>query len=149
VEVSRLADTVTPAERSQVMARVKSTGSKAELRVRRALHRSGLRYRLHRRDLPGTPDLVLPRLRTVIFMHGCFWHRHPGCKRASTPASNIDYWTRKFERNVARDASVQQQLRAMGWIPIIVWECETSPTQLAELSAAIRRQTPSDLHPRS
>ena len=92
--------------------------------VRRLLHALGYRFRIHRKDLPGTPDIVLPKYRTVIFVHGCFWHHHEGCKAASTPASNIDFWQTKFRRNQERDAQVKAQLESMGWKVIVIWECE-------------------------
>jgi DNA mismatch endonuclease (patch repair protein) len=117
-------DKVSPQERSRVMAQVKGKNTEPEKRVRSLLHKNGFRFRFHRKDLPGAPDIVLPKKKTVIFVHGCFWHRHPGCKRASTPASNMDYWTRKFARNQARDADNQARLTSLGWRVIIVWECE-------------------------
>ncbi|MDR1920342.1 MAG: very short patch repair endonuclease, partial [Candidatus Adiutrix sp.] len=103
-----------------------------EKRVRSLLHRLGFRFRLHRRDLPGAPDIVLPKKRTVIFVHGCFWHRHPGCARASRPASNQAYWDRKFARNQARDAANQARLTSFGWRVIIIWECELKDMDLLE-----------------
>ncbi len=115
-------DKISPKERSRVMARVKSRNTGPEKRVRSLLHKNGLRFRLHRKDLPGAPDIVLPKKKTVIFVHGCFWHRHPGCKRASTPASNVEYWNGKFARNRARDADNQARLTSLGWRVIVVWE---------------------------
>lgn len=118
-------DRLTPEKRSWLMSRVKAKDTSAEMRVRRVVHSLGLRYRLHRRDLPGSPDLVLPKHRVVILVHGCFWHRHPGCKRASTPKSRIRYWQEKFERNVARDRQALADLRKLGWSVLVIWECET------------------------
>lgn len=106
------------------MSRVKQANTAPEMRVRRILHRNGLRFRLHRRDLPGTPDIVLPSRRTVIFVHGCFWHRHQGCSRASIPTTNPERWRLKFERNVARDGEASAALQELGWTVLIVWECE-------------------------
>ncbi|KFC50898.1 hypothetical protein DK37_05285 [Halomonas sp. SUBG004] len=103
--------------------RQKNTG--AEVLTRRLLHGLGLRFRLHRKELPGSPDVVLPKHETVIFVHGCYWHRHPGCKYASTPKTNQDFWLNKFQRNVERDARNEEALRALGWRVLIVWECET------------------------
>lgn len=117
-------DKVSPQERSKVMAQVKGKNTVPERRVRSLLHKNGFRFRLHRKDLPGAPDIVLPKKKTVVFVHGCFWHRHPGCKRASTPTSNVDYWNNKFARNLARDADNQARLTSLGWQVIIVWECE-------------------------
>lgn len=107
------------------MSRVASKDTSAEMRVRQIAHSLGLRFRLHRRDLPGSPDLVFPRYKIALFVHGCFWHRHPGCKKASMPKSHIDYWLEKFEQNTARDRTAMEELERMGWRPAIVWECET------------------------
>lgn len=116
--------------------RQKNTG--AELLTRRLLHALGLRFRLHRKDLPGSPDVVLPKHQTVIFIHGCYWHRHPGCKYASTPKTNQDFWLPKFQRNVERDARKEEALRALGWRVLIVWECETR--DLSKLEYRLRRE---------
>jgi len=120
-----LVDHITLERRSWLMSRVKSGNTSPEMRVRRAAYALGLRFRLHRKDLPGRPDLVFPKHATVIFVHGCFWHRHPGCSKASTPKSRIEYWTRKFEANVARDKAVAQELQQLGWRVLTIWECET------------------------
>ena len=117
-------DRLTPERRSWLMSRVKAKDSLAEIRVRRTVHSLGLRYRLHRRDLPGTPDLVFPKYRVALFIHGCFWHRHAGCKKATTPKSRIRFWQNKFDRNMARDRKVASDLRALGWTVKIIWECE-------------------------
>ena len=117
-------DTFSPAERSRVMARVKSKNTAPELAVRRLVHGMGYRFRLHDAALPGRPDLALRRLRTVVFVHGCFWHRHSRCKRATTPSSRTEYWVRKFARNKTRDADNRKALRKLGWRVIVVWECE-------------------------
>lgn len=118
-------DVLTPEQRSRNMRAIKSCNTAPELIVRRVLHSMGFRYRLHRRDLPGKPDLVLPRHRVVIFVHGCFWHRHQ-CKNGRViPASRTDFWTNKFARNVERDRKVIKTLRQSGWRVLIVWECQT------------------------
>lgn len=117
-------DMFTADERSRVMSRVKNKDTRPELMVRSLLHRMGYRFRLHRRDLPGSPDIVLPRHRTVIFVHGCFWHRHPGCRRATTPKNNHEYWERKFNRNKDRDEKANAALEERGWKVLTVWECE-------------------------
>ncbi len=117
-------DTVTPEKRSWTMAQVKGRNTGPEKAVRSLLHQLGYRFRLQRSDLPGKPDIVLPKFKTVLFVHGCFWHRHPGCKRATTPASNRDYWDKKFARTVARDAKNERELADMGWRVLVVWECE-------------------------
>jgi len=107
------------------MARIRGKDTKPELLVRSLLHRMGYRFRLYRKDLPGTPDIVLPRLRTVVFVHGCFWHRHKDCKGTSTPKTHVDFWEAKFKRNVERDSRNRRDLRRLGWRYIVVWECET------------------------
>jgi DNA mismatch endonuclease (patch repair protein) len=120
--------------RSALMSRVKGKNTRPELIVRRLVHKLGYRYRLHRRDLPGSPDIVLPRGRKVIFVHGCFWHRHPGCPRASTPKTREAFWESKLSGNVKRDAAAQLALEAAGWKVLVVWECETrSVCQLKDM----------------
>ena len=106
------------------MSRIKSQDTMPELQVRSALHRLGYRFRLHRKDLPGTPDIVLPKYQTVIFVHGCFWHQHPGCRKATIPKTNSDKWRKKLNRNIERDRQAIEQLEALGWRVKIVWECQ-------------------------
>lgn len=117
-------DSVRPEKRSWIMAQVKGRDTGPEKTVRSLLHHLGYRFRLQRKDLPGKPDIVLPRFKTALFVHGCFWHRHPGCKRATTPTSSTDYWNAKFSRTMARDAQNKKDLEALGWRVLIVWECE-------------------------
>ncbi|MFL6846330.1 MAG: very short patch repair endonuclease [Allosphingosinicella sp.] len=112
-------------DRSRLMANVRRADTKPEIAVRRVAHALGYRFRLHRRDLPGTPDLVFPRLRKIVFVHGCFWHRHAGCKRASSPKTRTAFWEEKFSRNVDRDRKNIADLEARGWSCEIVWECQT------------------------
>ena len=112
--------------RSSLMSRVRGKHTKPEMSVRRLLHGMGYRFRLHRRDLPGSPDIVFPSKRVVVFVHGCFWHRHEGCRRTSDPKTRIEFWQAKFARNVERDAKNQALLEAAGWKVVIVWECETT-----------------------
>ncbi|RPV49028.1 very short patch repair endonuclease [Pseudomonas aeruginosa] len=119
-----MTDFLSPAERSDRMSRIRGKDTQPELALRKVLHKLGLRYRLHGAALPGKPDLVFPRYRTVVFVHGCFWHRHAGCNIASTPKSNTPFWLEKFEKNIARDARVAAQLEADGWRVLVVWECE-------------------------
>lgn len=119
-----MVDHVSPAVRSRIMASVKSYGTKPETAVRRALHRLGYRFRLHRRDLPGKPDLAFVAKRKVIFINGCFWHLHKGCPRANIPKSNVEYWAMKLERNRLRDAENIAYLRNLGWDAYTLWECE-------------------------
>lgn len=110
---------------SERMRRVRQRDTAPELKVRRALHRLGLRFRLHRRDLPGSPDIVLPKLRTAIFVHGCFWHRHQNCPRTTTPKTRTRFWSDKFEDNMNRDKRNTVALERSGWRVAIIWECET------------------------
>lgn len=135
-----MTDFLTPSQRSARMSRIRGKNTKPELALRKSLHKLGLRYRLHCADLPGKPDLVLPRYRTVIFVHGCFWHRHAGCKIATTPKSNTSFWLEKFEKNVARDAQTIAELHSMGWTVLIVWECELNSTDKLEKTASYLHQ---------
>ena len=114
------------------MARVRGRDTKPEMVVRGTLHAMGLRFRLFRRDLPGRPDIVLPKYRLAIFVHGCFWHRHEGCSLSSTPKTRVDFWTEKFATNVARDARNAAELRALGFRVGVIWECETRRPDIAE-----------------
>lgn len=125
--------------RSEVMARVKGKNTAPELKVRAALWRAGLRYRLHAAALPGKPDLVFPGRRLALFVHGCFWHGHDCPRGARAPKENADYWRRKIGRNRARDQATVQALTAMGWRALTVWECELRREgRLAELAAEIK-----------
>jgi DNA mismatch endonuclease (patch repair protein) len=118
-------------QRSALMAKVQRADTRPEVRVRSILHRMGFRFRLHDRRLPGTPDIVLPRLGTVIFVHGCFWHRHSHCRKATTPANNAAFWSAKFKANRVRDRRKTRCLRKEGWKVIVVWECQTKKPALA------------------
>ena len=113
------------AERRALMARVRRQDTEPELAVRQVLYKLGYRYRLHRSDLPGTPDICFPGRKKAIFVHGCFWHRHPGCRRASTPKTRTSFWSEKFAQNVARDRRKVTELRRLGWEALVVWECQT------------------------
>ena len=117
-------DSLTPAERSKNMAAIKGKNTRPELLVRSMLHRAGYRFSLHRKDLPGKPDIVLPKYKTVIFVHGCFWHRHQGCKGTTTPKTRTEFWQAKFDRNVSNDRKHTRQLRKLGWHVLTVWECQ-------------------------
>lgn len=121
----RMDDPPIEASRSKLMSRVRGRDTKPELVVRRLLHTLGFRFRLHRRDLPGTPDIVLPRHRLAIFVHGCFWHRHVGCVKTTTPKTREAFWKEKFDRNLLRDQRNLKGLAELGWRTAIVWECET------------------------
>ena len=118
-------DHISPAERSEIMRAVKSKNTSPEKRVRSVAHRLGLRFRLHRKDLPGSPDLLFPKRKVALFVHGCFWHRHENCPRATTPKTNADYWNEKFRRNVERDGETRRKLEKGGWKVLVIWECET------------------------
>jgi DNA mismatch endonuclease (patch repair protein) len=127
-----MADTLTPNQRRRCMAAVRGRDTKPELIVRSLAHRMGYRFRLHRKDLPGKPDLVFPRHRKVIFVHGCFWHQHPGCRFATRPATRREFWAEKLEGNRQRDRRVQRELRRQGWEVLILWECQTRNPQILE-----------------
>lgn len=118
-------DHVAPEKRSEIMRLVKGKDTKPELVVRQLLHRMGYRYRLHRRDLPGKPDIVFASKKKAIFVHGCFWHRHPGCRWTTMPKTKVEFWERKFESNVTRDSRTLAELKSHGWDVLIVWQCET------------------------
>jgi len=124
-----MADMHSKETRSFNMSRIRSKNTKPELHVRGFLFANGFRYRLHEKKLPGKPDLVLPKFKTVIFVHGCFWHGHEGCRFASTPKSNVDYWIPKIEGNTIKDNDAIQLLKKVGWKVIIIWECELKKAQ--------------------
>ena len=117
-------DNVSPQIRSWNMSRIRSNDTTPELVVRSFLFRHGFRFRLHVKTLPGHPDIVLPKYRTVVEVRGCFWHRHPGCRQATTPSSNVEFWQEKFSRNIERDKKTEKQLKELGWHLIVIWECE-------------------------
>ena len=119
-----MADVHSPETRSYNMSRIHGKDTKPEEKVRKYLFSQGFRYRKNDKRLPGKPDIVLPKYKTVIFVNGCFWHRHKGCKAASTPKSNVEFWKAKFDRNVARDRKEHAELEAAGWHVIVLWECE-------------------------
>jgi DNA mismatch endonuclease (patch repair protein) len=121
-----MTDNLTQKQRSHCMSKIRSKGTRPELIVRSIVHKLGFRFRLHRRDLPGIPDLVLPRHRVAIFVHGCFWHQHPGCIRSKRPKSNTAYWEKKLDGNIERDLAHLVRLQRLGWRVGIVWECETA-----------------------
>lgn len=118
-------DILTPEQRSRHMAGIKNKDTKPEKTVRSLLHAMGFRFRLHRKDLPGRPDIVLPKHKTVIFVHGCFWHAHKNCRKATVPSSNTDFWRDKLAANKVRDQANIAKLQEMGWQVVVVWECQT------------------------
>jgi DNA mismatch endonuclease (patch repair protein) len=140
-------DHLTPEKRSWNMSRIKGKDTKPELLVRSLLHQAGYRFTVNgpkNKKLPGKPDIVLPKYKTVIFVHGCFWHRHPGCKGTTTPKTRTEWWLAKFDRNVSNDRKNQEALKEMGWNVIVIWECELKDAEavkvqlLSELSRAER-----------
>jgi DNA mismatch endonuclease, patch repair protein len=120
-----MTDIVDQATRSRMMASIRAKHTKPENNVRRFLHAAGLRFRLHDRSLPGSPDLVLPKYRVAIFVNGCFWHRHQGCRFATNPATRQEFWEAKFSANLRRDKAKTEELTAAGWRVLTIWECET------------------------
>jgi DNA mismatch endonuclease (patch repair protein) len=116
-------DIVDKLTRSRMMAGIRGINTKPEISLRRAMHAAGFRYKLHVKDLPGKPDLVFPRYGAVVFVHGCFWHRHVGCRWTTSPSTNVDFWSAKFEQNVQRDRRSLEMLRKLGWRVALVWEC--------------------------
>lgn len=136
-----MADTITRERRRWNMSRIKGRDTGPELRLRSLLHRAGFRFRLHAKELPGRPDVVLPKYRAAIFVHGCFWHRHDGCRNATMPSTRTEFWKSKFDSNVGRDERNQAALKAAGWTVLILWECELKSDAagvVEKLSYAIR-----------
>jgi DNA mismatch endonuclease (patch repair protein) len=140
-----MADIVDRDTRSRMMSGIRRANTKPEILLRKALHAQGFRFRVNVKSLPGTPDIVLPKWRTVIQVHGCYWHRHEDCPKAVTPSSNVEFWTEKFAANVRRDAKVLAELQSAGWRTAIVWECQIGrvvPTGLVqEIANFIRDDT--------
>jgi DNA mismatch endonuclease (patch repair protein) len=126
-------DIVDPKRRSEIMSRIGPRDTAPERAVRRVAHRLGYRFRLHRKNLPGRPDLVFPRFKVALFVHGCFWHRHPGCVNCSTPKTRPEFWAAKFAATVARDRRNEQALSAIGWRVLKIWECEAEDARLIAL----------------
>jgi DNA mismatch endonuclease (patch repair protein) len=129
-------DHVTKTRRSAIMSAIRGKNTAPEILVRKAAHRLGLRFRLHSRCLPGRPDLVLPKWKTVLFVNGCFWHRHPGCPKAGIPKSNVGFWKRKFRENARRDAANYVRLTELGWRIVVLWQCEVRT--LDQAAAALK-----------
>lgn len=136
-----MVDIVDQETRSRMMSGIQGKNTKPELLVRKYLHGRGLRFRLHAKELPGKPDLVFPKYRTVVFVHGCFWHRHPKCKFAYIPKSNTAFWLEKLQGNRKRDAKKVLELRKLGWRSLVVWECSLDDKSLNNLARAIRKKT--------
>ncbi|RJF96646.1 DNA mismatch endonuclease Vsr [Noviherbaspirillum cavernae] len=134
-----MVDVVDKSTRSRMMAGIRGKDTSPEFAVRRFLHARGLRYRLHVKQLPGKPDLVFARYNVALFVHGCFWHRHAGCRYATTPASNTDFWQKKFDDNQRRDRKVVKELQKAGWRVLVIWECEINESRLASLYRRITK----------
>ena len=130
-----MTDIVSPEIRSRMMSGIQGKDTQPEMTLRKALHAAGFRYRLHVRSMPGRPDVVLPKYSAVCLVHGCYWHRHPDCRYATTPATRREFWQEKFRSNVERDERQQRQLRDMGWRVAVIWECAVRP-QTADQAAA-------------
>lgn len=135
-----MTDSLSPEKRSWNMSRIKGKDTKPEMTVRSLLHKMGYRFRLHRKDLPGVPDIVLPKYKTAIFIHGCFWHRHNGCKLAYNPKTRIEFWNKKFRDTVKRDQLNIKKLEELGWNTEIIWECEVK--NMMELGKKIESRFP-------
>lgn len=135
-----MSDTLTPQQRHDCMSNIHSTSTKPEIRLRKELWRKGFRYRKNDKRLPGTPDIVLPKYRTVVFVHGCFWHGHKGCKKYTIPKSNTDFWVKKVERNQQRDQEVWRKLEAKGWSVVIVWECELEKKRFDDTVSRVEKE---------
>lgn len=132
-----MSDIVDPATRSRMMAGIRNRSTKPELTLRRALHARGLRYRLHNRSLPGTPDLVFRRFEAVCFVHGCFWHRHADCRYTTSPATRAHFWQSKFAENVARDGRNRRDLLDAGWRVAVIWECALRKGRACETASMV------------
>lgn len=141
-----MVDMLTREQRSERMSKIPSANTKPEIAIRKALHAMGLRFTLGNKQLPGKPDLVFPRYKTALFVHGCFWHRHVGCKVATTPKSNSDFWIDKFNMNVERDKATILALEKMGWKVSVVWECELHPKKISICALALYTTITSKAH---
>lgn len=139
-----MADIVNSETRSRMMAGIRGRDTTPELLIRKALHRKGFRFRVHVRTLPGCPDLVFPKYHAVIFVHGCFWHRHSGCSLATMPSSNVNFWSEKFAKTVERDESILDRLRAQKWRIGVIWECDLGKKKLEVTSEKIEAWLHSD-----
>ncbi len=133
-----MVDIVDSATRSRMMAGIRGKNTKPEILVRSYLHRSGLRFRVHAKELPGKPDVILPKYKTAVFVHGCFWHSHPRCKFAVLPASNVEFWVQKLDENRARDRRNKMNLKALGWRVLTIWECQLDERHLSGLFEKIK-----------
>lgn len=133
-----MVDIVNRETRSRMMSGIRGKNTTPELLVRKYLHGRGLRFRLHAKNLPGKPDLVFPKYKAVVFVHGCFWHQHPRCKLATMPASNVEFWKQKLGANRERDQRNKRMLKALGWSVLTVWECQLDDRHLSDLAEKIK-----------
>jgi len=134
-------DTLSPMSRSKIMASIRSKNTKPELAVRSALHRMGFRFRLHCREMPGNPDIVLPKYKAIVWVHGCFWHCHSNCQTGRRPKSNIDYWNPKISRNIERDKINRRKIARKGWRNFVIWECQIlDPRRFEKKLGSLRKQ---------
>ena len=142
-----MTDTFTKEKRSDVMSRIRSRDTKPEKLVRSYLYSRGVRFRLHRKDLPGKPDITLSRINSVIFVHGCFWHHHKNCKRSNWPKSNVDYWKPKINKNILRDKQHLIKLKELEWKPLVIWACQVNEIdQNRELNRLVLEYNKSLIH---
>lgn len=140
-----MTDRITPEHRSWNMSRIKGKDTKIEVKVRSWLFSKGFRFRKNDRRFPGTPDIVLPKYKTVIFINGCFWHRHEGCRYATTPKTRTEFWQEKFDRNVANDRKHKEELETMGWRVITLWECELKKNSFEDTMNRLEQQLHNDI----
>lgn len=128
-----MADVLTPIQRHNCMSKIKGRDTRPEMKVRSWLHRNGYRFRVQKMDLPGKPDIVLKKYKLAIFVNGCYWHRHPGCKYTTTPATNTEFWQKKFAQNVSRDKVCIEKLEASGWNTLVIWECQVRSDTFSQI----------------
>jgi DNA mismatch endonuclease (patch repair protein) len=132
-----MADIITIEQRSWLMSQIKEKNTKPEIAIRKLLHSKGFRFRIHDKRLAGKPDLLLPKYKTVIFIHGCFWHQHPGCSVSHMPKSNIEYWASKLGKNIIRDKKNKKELKKAGWKVIVIWECDIKKHPIKTLNKLV------------
>lgn len=136
----QIMDIVDRQKRSEMMSKVPRRDTSPEIKIRKILHKAGYRFRVQRKDLPGTPDIVLPKYKIVIFVHGCFWHQHDNCRKSRRPTTRVEFWNEKLDKNIARDKNKSDQLKALGWKVITVWECEIKNKEIVSLAERLIQQ---------
>lgn len=142
-----MVDVFSPGKRSAIMSRIAGRNTAPEILVRRLLHSLGFRFRLYREDLPGKPDIVLPRHRKIVLIHGCFWHSHPGCHRAALPTTNVNFWQKKIAGNQARDRQTRRELSKLGWRVLVLWQCQLKNEAVLRRRLLRFLRVPSLTHP--